>query len=190
MTTPVRIALVGPIGSGKTTIGESLLRQLGDGQRISIALEVKLELARAILAADGKNPTDDLLVQDLIRRMTDATTKAEFRELAQTWGTDFRRKHYGDDYWVRKAERKIIERLHANLLVDDCRFPNEYEMLRAQRFTFVRLPRNPEFPADPARDAHASEQYWRDFKVDVDITLFEKGVDGVANQILHVVRGA
>lgn len=56
--------------------------------------------------------------------------------LLQWWGTDFRRKHFGDNYWTKKIEDRIISAYSNSelnndsiILIPDTRFKNEYDMI-------------------------------------------------------------
>ena len=46
-------------------------------------------------------------------------------ELLQWWGTDFRRVHSGDDYWLRRIERTLRLESPAAVVISDLRFKNE-----------------------------------------------------------------
>lgn len=57
--------------------------------------------------------------------------KAELRPLLQWWGTEYRRGHFGNDYWVKQYELCAVhEIVKGNRVVtDDCRFENEMQMI-------------------------------------------------------------
>ena len=54
------------------------------------------------------------------------------RKFLQWYGTDYRRKEFGDDYWIRRADDKVEEfrTEGANVVIfRDMRFDNEYEYI-------------------------------------------------------------
>jgi hypothetical protein len=79
--------------------------------------------------------------------------KTMFRPVLQWYGTEFRRKHNGEDYWITRLLDSLVEAEIGGteyIIVDDCRFPNEVEAMRkyAQesggKFHAVRLVVSPE----------------------------------------------
>lgn len=90
------------------------------------------------------------------------------REIMQTWGTEYRRRQRGDDYWVRQAEMVIEADPCKNFCVSDVRFISEAKMLRECNAKLIRVTRGDQEVHD-ARNAHASEQEMRAFEADLDI---------------------
>ena len=121
---------------------------------MSFAQGVKDEIVAAISAIDGPEAGAEALLQ-----MADPDTKDGWRALLQAWGTDFRRAQ-NTHYWLDKLHDLLPRGTSPLVVVDDCRFPNEYEMLREVGFVFVRL-----LPGEQTRDqteeiaAHESERY-------------------------------
>lgn len=176
------IALCGPIASGKTTTAEYLARHHGF-TRTSFAVGVKIELAHALATTFDPNPyslearTDENLRAKHLARMTgQQAEKRPYRAALQFWGTELRRTLTGSEYWTdRMAAALNIDRLSLHV-IDDCRFENEYRMLRNRNFLFFRLLPNPE--AGPSlltrvfrrqKDEHASERDWKRFQYDAVI---------------------
>lgn len=151
------VAITGPIHSGKTTVANMLVKDL-DYTRLSFADALRDELATAIAGNDLQHK------RALLAEMRDPIRKAFWRQTLQWWGTELRRQRYGADYWVDKTREHIKANPDKLFVVDDCRFPNEYEMLKELDFLFVRLEANPNFPPTEAEIAHESEQYWGDFE--------------------------
>jgi len=52
------------------------------------------------------------------------------RMALQMIGTDLFRKKFFDEIWVSIVERKIIENIDKNIVISDCRFPNEINMVK------------------------------------------------------------
>lgn len=101
------------------------------------------------------------------RKMLEGDTKEsrEFREQVDLWwseklgilnltprkalqlvGTDLFRKHFNPEIWVKVVEKKILKQLalkpNSNIIVSDCRFPNEIQMLKNLKFKLVHIQRN------------------------------------------------
>jgi len=80
----------------------------------------------------------DALKQD-VATMCDVTlefieqNKDDFRLILQGYGTDYRRKHCGDDYWIKRALMRVfdISNNHPNaiVIIPDVRFPNEAQTI-------------------------------------------------------------
>ena len=175
---------MGPPGSGKTTIADALVEMTG-GERLSFAQGVKDEIVAAISAIDGPEAGAEALLQ-----MADPETKDGWRALLQAWGTDFRRAQ-NTHYWLDKLHSRLTEWRAAApplVVVDDCRFPNEYDLLREVGFVFVQL-----LPGEQTREqtediaAHESERYWPEFEVDYRLA-YEPGPQRQAETLLSLLR--
>ncbi len=195
MASLFRIALVGAPGSGKSSIGDALINLAG-GQRLSFAAGVKEEAARVLLASDTElvTPNRDgtrMLKQEheerIVERMNHPDTKDEYRRLLQVWGTDYRRAD-NPNYWVEKwAVTFNAIRENENIVVDDCRFPNEYEALTSNGFYVVRLASGSTTrPQDPLAAVHESESYWPEFDVHLELS-YKAGPEWQARRILREV---
>lgn len=176
---PIRgIALVGPPGSGKTTIADELSKLLG-WERRSFATALKDELADAL---DTTTPAEYRVYhRDYRDGMTYLDQKENYRPLLQAWGV-FRRG-MDPDYWVKHLLRSVDD--DQPFIVDDCRFPNEYDMLVDRGFAFVRLA-----PGETVREltlvaaGHESEIHWPKFNVDLELS-YEAGP---GNQALRIAE--
>ena len=151
-----RIALCGPPGSGKSTIA----REFGNTV-ISFADALRLEVATA-LGGSGRD------IDHHAAAMVDSKLKDRYRPILQAWGT-FRRQ-LDPEYWLRPVEDLLGQRgMNKQIIVvDDCRYDNEYAMLRRLGFLFVRL----EEGATTRKQVesvlrHASELEWPKFNFDL-----------------------
>ena len=116
----MRLSLSGPIGSGKTTLSERLVKEQGY-VRGSFAGVLKEELAR-ILEIDP----DEFV-----------TNKEEWRWALQAWGA--MRRQVNSDYWI-DAVRYWLLNQGEDVVFDDTRFPNELEMLGTEEhFYLIKL---------------------------------------------------
>lgn len=160
------IALLGAPGSGKSSIADAL------GVRMSFADGVRREVAYQLAAIDLRHDWNmEVAFDRLMEEMTNPETKDRFRGLLQVWGTDFRRAQESG-YWVDRLEDRIIRSQAEDnsrvLVVDDARFPNEFDMLKDYGTIFVRLESGESTrPLTGAQLAHESERHWPTYPVDL-----------------------
>lgn len=68
------------------------------------------------------------------------------RKTLQLIGTDLFRKHFNSEIWIRVVEKKILTQLetdpNSNIIISDCRFPNEIQMLRNLGTRIISIQRN------------------------------------------------
>jgi len=68
------------------------------------------------------------------------------RKTLQLIGTDLFRKHFNLEIWVNVIEKKILNLLelnpNSNIIISDCRFPNEIKMLRNLGCKIINIQRN------------------------------------------------
>ena len=62
------------------------------------------------------------------------------RWILQHWGTDVLRNHFHDDMWIASLENKLRTSTD-NIVISDCRFPNEIKGLQAQGARIVWVQR-------------------------------------------------
>jgi hypothetical protein len=65
------------------------------------------------------------------------------RWVLQYWGTEVMRRGFHDDIWIASIENKI-RNLQDNVVISDCRFPNEISSIRSSGGLIVRTCRGPE----------------------------------------------
>lgn len=132
-----RIAFVGPMGSGKTTSAEYLVKQ--GFTRVGFADAVKdiaawfLDGMVYFLGFGGEVKDRDWINENKGR--------PEIRKLLQFIGTDIGREMYGENVWVAKLLSTLDD--DTDYVVDDVRFSNEADALRGAGFTIVRIDRDP-----------------------------------------------
>ena len=185
----VNIALLGEPGSGKTSISTAYIDLVG-GKIMSFKDAMLLEMAWALAAADAqdhisRNPfASKQLVKHYYTEMQNPATKDKYRALQQAFGTEYRRAQ-DENYWVKRFAQ-VFENRPSNtpVIVDDCRFPNEYKALRNLGFKFVRLePGDTTRPLEGEAAKHESEMYWRKFKTDL-VLSYELGPENQARRML------
>lgn len=118
------------------------------------------------------------------------------RKILQMVGTDLFRKHFDDEIWVHIVEKKIIELLKKNssekIIVSDCRFPNEIDMLKKLDGKIIHIQRNlPEWFNNykggnnciEASNLHVSETAW--IRENFNYTVLNE-FDSVCEFELHI----
>lgn len=127
------IGITGFAGSGKGTSSQYVIQQ-HDFIEISFAKAVKDALS--VMFGWDRN----LLEGDTPESRKWRETKDEFwskkfnkditpRWAMQNFGTDLIRKHFKSDFWVNVVEKFINENKNKNIIVSDCRFKNEIDLI-------------------------------------------------------------
>jgi hypothetical protein len=182
-----KVALCGNPGSGKSTIAQAWADKVG-GVRLSFAQGLRMEVANALAGADSIGAPDRIafVADHHLRAMQDPATKDQYRELLQRWGVW--RRSRDENYWVRPLEMALAYYPTRPIVIDDCRFTNEYEMLKGENFTFVVLDDGETVrEMTPEQAAHESEAYWRDFSFDFNLP-YRLGPDeqaGILQELLE-----
>lgn len=94
----------------------------------------------------------------------DAKAIPEVRRTLQRIGTEAGRQVLGESVWVDLAMRKAAA-AGANVVITDCRYPNEAEAIRAAGGIIVRVDR----PGIDLTDAHPSEVAMDDWPFDARV---------------------
>jgi hypothetical protein len=173
MTLPTLIGFTGHAGCGKTTAADWALRNHKNCLKMSFASPLKAAAREIISSVRPKDhPTtaaEYLTNRDLKETPIPFLANITPRRLMQTLGTEWGRNAIHPDFWVIILAQKI-ERLlghsyrqgtiRLQAVIDDVRFENEAEMIRAYGGTIVHVER----PGLTAVEAHASEAL--DFEAD------------------------
>ncbi len=143
----MRIALIGLAGSGKGTVS-SYLTNKGYSE-FSFAGPLKDALAsifywdRSLLEGDTpesrkwRETTDSWWSQKL--NIPDFTP----RKAMQLIGTNVMRKHFDNGIWIHSLEKRLIYS-GDDLIISDCRFPNEINLAKNQNCVLIRIKRGVE----------------------------------------------
>lgn len=91
------------------------------------------------------------------------------RKLQQWWGTELRRAE-NPRYWLNHVEGQIATAVPDVVLLDDLRFPNEHEWVRANGIA-VKTTRLGHAPISNGIPGHVSEQALANHKFDYYITV-------------------
>jgi hypothetical protein len=184
------IGLVGLIGSGKDTAADYLVNSHG-WRRDSFAAPLKDAVAtifgwdremlegRTQQSRQWRECPDEWWSQRLGRELTP-------RLVLQLWGTEVGRQAFHNDVWVASLENRL-RKTQDNVVITDCRFANEIEVIQRAGGRVFRIRRGPEpdwvqdaldyleFPAGrpPSHIPHASEWSW--MGTEWDATIYNDG---------------
>jgi hypothetical protein len=203
------IGLVGLIGSGKDTIAD-YLQNIHQFRRESFAATLKDAVA-SVFGWDCDLLEGRTATSRAWRETVDAwwAERLEMPHLTPRWvlqyfGTEVFRKGFHDNMWVAALENKM-RNSQDNIVITDCRFPNEIHAIRDAGGVVVRVRRGPE-PAwfDTAVAAnqgdtealrllpkfavHSSETAWAGTVFDYEIDNNADGLDALFAQVTDLVR--
>jgi hypothetical protein len=142
------IGLSGLIGSGKDTIAdylcnfhgfrrESWANSLKDAVSIIFGWDRLMVEGRTTQAREWREEVDSWWAERLgIPHLTP-------RWVLQNWGTNVLREHFHDDIWVASLEHKLLA-TKDNIVITDCRFPNEVSSIHSIGGICIRVTRGPE----------------------------------------------
>jgi len=141
------IGVCGFIGSGKDTIADYLVN-IHQFRRESFANTLKDACAavfgwdRTMLEGRTKQAREWREQVDpwWSKRLDMAITP---RWILQHWGTEVCRRAFHDDIWIASLENKL-RTSQDDVVISDCRFPNEIRAIRDQGGVVIRVVRGPE----------------------------------------------
>lgn len=141
------IGVCGFIGSGKDTIADYLVN-IHQFRRESFANTLKDAVAavfgwdRTMLEGRTKQAREWREQVDpwWSKRLNQAITP---RWILQYWGTEVCRRGFHDDIWIASLENKL-RNSQDDVVISDCRFPNEIKAIRNQGGVVIRVVRGPE----------------------------------------------
>jgi 2-keto-4-pentenoate hydratase/2-oxohepta-3-ene-1,7-dioic acid hydratase in catechol pathway len=100
--------------------------------------------------------------------------------MLQGWGTDFRRKIFGEDYWIKKMDDAMVllRSQYENIIIPDVRFLNEYEWVKNEGGVMIRVERSIDYS-----DTHISE-------TELDHSIFDHTIvnDGTERDLVTKVE--
>ena len=141
------IGIVGFIGSGKDTVADYLVNFHGY-KRESFANSLKDAVSqvfgwpRELLEGRTKESREWRETRDewWSKRLKQDITP---RYVLQYWGTEVVRKGFHDDMWVASLEHRLLNSQN-DIVITDCRFPNEIKAIRSAGGRVIRIKRGPE----------------------------------------------
>jgi hypothetical protein len=141
------IGIVGFIGSGKDTVAdylvnfhgykrESFANSLKDAVSVVFGWDRELLEGRTKESREWRETRDEWWSKRLKRDITP-------RWVLQYWGTEVVRKGFHDDMWVASLEHRLLNSQN-DIVITDCRFPNEIKAIRNAGGRVIRIKRGPE----------------------------------------------
>ena len=201
------VGICGFIGSGKDTVAdylvnfhefrrESFANTLKDAVSSVFGWDRTLLEGRTKEAREWREQVDQWWAQRL--DMPNLTP----RLMLQLWGTEVCRKGFHDDIWIASLENKL-RTTKDNVVISDCRFPNEIASIRNAGGMIVRVKRgvNPHWYSIAERanrgDAkalewlknegiHASEYSWAGTKFDAELDN-DGSIDALYTKVKNLV---
>ena len=143
------IGVCGLIGAGKDTIADYLVN-IHEFRRVSFAATLK-DAVSAVFGWDRDMLEGRSRSSREWREQPDAWWSERMgqeitpRLMLQLWGTEVCRRGFHDDIWIASLENKLRNSAD-DVVISDCRFPNEIAAIRAQGGHVIRVIRGP----DPA----------------------------------------
>ena len=201
------IGIVGSIGSGKDTVAdyltnfhefrrESFAASLKDAISIIFGWDRQLLEGRTKQSREWREQVDVWWSERLgIPHLTP-------RWILQHWGTEVCRDAFHQDIWIASLENKL-RRSNDDVVISDCRFPNEFKAIQNAGGKIIRVKRGPsptwKLHAHAActgcEDStlqlqqlgiHPSEWSW--YGLDFDITLLNDGtIDDLYKQVKNFI---
>jgi hypothetical protein len=141
------IAVAGNIGGGKDTVADYLVN-FHEFRRESFASSLKDSVAavfgwdRTLLegrtkqSREWRETRDDWWSERLNMDITP-------RWILQYWGTDVCRNNFHQDIWLSSLENRLRKSTD-NIIITDCRFPNEFNAIQKSGGKMVRVKRGPD----------------------------------------------
>ena len=208
------IGICGLIGAGKDTVADYLVN-IHQFRRESFANSLKGAVAavfnwdRELLEGRTKQSREWREQPDpwWTTRLGQSITP---RWVLQYWGTEVCRKGFHDDIWIASLENKIRNSTD-DIVISDCRFPNEIKAIKDAGGIVIRVVRGPD-PAwfDLAETVnrgpqdyqwrlkknelekfqiHASETAWIGTEFDAVINNNEEGFNALYTQVNDLLLG-
>jgi hypothetical protein len=117
------IALAGAKTVGKTTMAESLNSFLHNSEIMSFATPIKdMLIAMGVPNDSVKGDKKEVIIQEIGQ---------SGRDLMQSLGTEWGRKTVDQNIWVYALHKKILKSKKDTIIIDDCRFENEAQWVKA-----------------------------------------------------------
>jgi hypothetical protein len=208
------IGICGLIGSGKDTIAD-YLQNIHQFRRESFAHTLKDAVAQVFgwdrELLEGRTKESRAWREQVDPWWSERLNMPELtpRYVLQVWGTEVARKSFHDDIWIAALENKL-RKTKDDVVISDCRFPNEIKSIKRAGGIVIRVVRGPEpewynaaLSVNHGPDGnsnwsiskrilensrvHASETAWIGTEFDAVIDNNADGLDNLYRQIKDLV---
>ena len=208
------IGICGLIGSGKDTIAD-YLQNIHQFRRESFAHALKDAVAQVFgwdrELLEGRTKESRAWREQVDAWWADRLGMSNLtpRYVLQVWGTEVARRSFHDDIWIAALENKL-RKTTDDVVISDCRFPNEIKSIKRAGGIVIRVVRGPEpewyalaekVNRGPTRNTewalskarleaygiHASETAWVGTCFDAVIDNNADGLDNLYRQIKRLV---
>jgi hypothetical protein len=174
------IGLVGYIGSGKGTVGDILVRDHGYykfafADALKDAVSIIFTWPRGLLEGDSN-------ASRAFRERVDVFWSDKLgyevtpRLILQKMGTEACRHGIADNIWIAALEKRMQG--YDNVVISDCRFPNEIDFIRSAGGVIIRVKRGDDPSPEELSKMHISETAWNSYEPDRTI-YNDKDIDGL-----------
>ena len=169
------IGVVGFIGSGKGTVGDILEREHGY-KKFAFADALKDAVAGIFLWPRGLLE-GDTNASRAFRERVDVWWSHKLgyevtpRLILQKFGTEACRHGIADNIWIAALEKRIHG--YEDVVITDCRFPNEIDFIRSAGGVLIRVKRGDDPSPEELSKMHISETAWNDY--DPDFVIHNEG---------------
>lgn len=194
------IAICGFQGAGKDTLANILVEKHGF-VKLSFAGTVK-DVASCVFGWDREMLEGGTLESRKQREIVDEWWAARLnipnltpRWVLQNFGTELFRNHFHQDIWIACIEKKISK--YENVVITDCRFPNEIDSIKKLGGKLVHIYRKklPDWYNDyknglydPPKYIHSSEFSWIRSNFDLEINNITDNIKDLNEYIESVLN--
>lgn len=138
------VGVIGHISSGKSTVAKHLVKRGFKEYQFSSKLK---DITAVLFNWNRSMLSGDSIESRIWREQVDPYWSNKFRRditprsMLQTIGTDVFRNHLDDKIWIWMMERDILDN-DSNIVISDCRFPNEIEMIKDLGGIIIKVSRD------------------------------------------------
>lgn len=160
------IAVTGLMGNGKSTIAKILCTQYGfELMKFASPLKAMLRALYDTCGLDGA--TIERKIEGDLKEVPCEYLQGKTPRFAmQTLGTEWGRGLIDPDLWVNMMKHRALSN-RGNIVIDDCRFANEAQVVKSLGGTVWRVERSL-----PREDVHLSELGQLEIQPDVTVINF------------------
>lgn len=166
---PKIIALYSPApGSGKSTIATHLMNRHGYALiKFAMPLKAMTETLLEYMGYDNPAIVQRMIEGDMKSQPVMGFPEITPRYMVQTLGTEWGRGCIDENFWVRIAANRVraLNDEGIPVVIDDMRFPNEYDALEMLGAKMVKINR----PSIAYNSEHPSEGLLDEYDFDVEL---------------------